>query len=59
MDTTALLKPSTSHFCPPKVMLAPLRILAPFIPLLLVALGAWSCCLRSSTAAPAGNKRGK
>lgn len=40
MDTT-LLKPSTSHFCPHNVMLAPLRILAPFIPLLLVALGAW------------------
>lgn len=46
--------PATSA---PQVMLAPIRILAPFIPLLLVALGAWSCCLRSSAAAPAGNKR--
>lgn len=46
--------PATSA---PQAMLAPLRILAPFIPLLLVALGAWPRCLRSSTAAPAGNKR--
>lgn len=44
---------------PPQVMLAPIRTVAPFIPLLLVALGAWACCPRSSTAAPASNERGK